>query len=252
MIVERHDIQYREEKLNGYLYLPEDEEQLPLVIRLNGMPGTDPEKEKERLAPDFTKNKFAYFAFDYTGVRSSTGHYEYYFSQENINKVITELSKHPKVDSSRIGLFGESFGGAMAICHAARDRRIKCLAIRSPIYDTEKVPKMKIFDGMAQMWQRDKHMRIPKVQDLKKEFQYQVKYYNPMKLAENLQVPISIITGDKDEILSEKQIQKLYDKIPANLDKDYKIVEGANHNFSKPQNFTVMKKFILNFFKKKM
>ncbi len=247
MKTEKHEIQFREEKINGFLYLPDKEEQVPLVIRLNGMPGTDPKKEKERLAPSFTSKNFAYFAFDYTGVRSSTGLYSYYYSQENINKIISYLAQHPKIDSSRIGLFGESFGGAMALCHATRDRRIKCLAIRSPVYDTEKIPRMKIFDGLAQLWQRDKQMRLPKV-DLKKGFLNQSKHYNPMKLAQHLKIPTSIITGDKDEVLSEKQIQKLYNKIPSNIDKEFKIVEGANHNFSKAKDFGIMKKYVLNFF----
>lgn len=247
--VEKREIQFREDKIKGYLYLPKKEEQHPLIIRLNGMPGTDPKKEKERIASSFTDNKIAYFAFDYTGVRSSSGEYEYYFSHENINRIVTDLAQHPRIDSSRIGLFGESFGGAMALCHSVRDRRIKCLAIRSPVYDTEKIPKLKIFDGMAQLWQRDKQMRIPKVQDLKKEFLSQVKLYNPMKLASSLQIPIRVITGNKDEVLSEKGIQKLYEKIPSELDKDFKIVEGANHNFSKQEDFDYMKNYIIDFFK---
>ena len=251
MKIEKHEIPFREETINGYLYLPKKEEQVPLVVRLNGMPGTDPKKEKERLAPAFTGKNLAYFAFDYTGVRSSTGLYEYYHSHENINKIISYLSQHPKIDSSRIGLFGESFGGAMALSHATRDRRVRCLAIRSPVYDTEKIPKMKIFDGLAQLWQRDKQMRLPKV-DLKKEFQNQSKHYNPMKLARNLNIPIRIITGDKDEILSEKHIQKLYDKIPSNIDKEFKIVTGANHNFSKVKNFGIMRKYILDFFEERL
>ncbi|MCG3216153.1 MAG: prolyl oligopeptidase family serine peptidase [Candidatus Heimdallarchaeota archaeon] len=247
MKVEGHEIPFREERIDGYLYLPEKEEQSPLIIALNGMPGLDPIKEKDRLAPIFTKSKFAYFAFDYTGVRKSSGLYEYYYSHENINKIISYLSKHPKIDSSRIGLFGESFGGAMALSHATRDKRIRCLAIRSPVYDTEKIPRLKIFEGLAQLWQRDKQMRIRYV-NLKKEFQQQSKLYNPMKLAPLLQVPIRVITGDKDEILSEKQIQKFFDKIPSNLDKKFMIVEGANHNFSKPKDFEIMKDFILDFF----
>ena len=251
MKIEKHEIQFREEKIKGFLYLPDKEKQVPLIVRLNGMPGTDPRKEEERLAPDFTGKNFAYFAFDYTGVRSSTGLYEYFYSHENINKIISYLSQHPRIDSSRIGLFGESFGGAMALSHATRDQRVKCLAIRSPVYDTEKIPKMKIFDGLSQLWQRDKQMRLPKV-DLKKEFQNQSKHYNPMKLAHNLKIPTRVITGDKDEILSDKQIQKLYNKIPSNIDKEFKIVQGANHNFSKVKDFGIMKKYILNFFKEKL
>jgi len=91
--IEHSDINFREETLNGVLYLPENKDPSPLIIHLNGMPGIEPEKEGERFAQDFSDNGFAFYAFDYSGVRNSTGLYEYYYSQENINRVVFGLSE---------------------------------------------------------------------------------------------------------------------------------------------------------------
>ena len=45
MIIEHGDINFRDETINGVLYLPETREPSPLIIHLNGMPGLEPENE---------------------------------------------------------------------------------------------------------------------------------------------------------------------------------------------------------------
>ncbi|MHA1198771.1 MAG: alpha/beta hydrolase [Candidatus Heimdallarchaeaceae archaeon] len=248
MKIEHSDINFREETINGVLYLPEDKKPSPLIVHLNGMPGLEPEKEGERFAQDMVDNGFAYYAFDYTGVRNSTGTFEYYYSQENINQVISYLVHHPKIDPTQIALIGESFGGAMAISHTARDPRIKCLAIRSPVYDTDKVVKLKIFDGLSQLWKRSKQMRFPEVH-LKNWFKEQSSQYNPSKLISNINCPVRFITGTKDEILDLDQVEQFYRKLSPDIDKEMKIVEKADHNFSDTKHFEIMKTYIVEFFK---
>ena len=48
MISETLSLAYRNEQIAGILFLPEGEQIFPLVIRLNGLPGNAPEKEKNR------------------------------------------------------------------------------------------------------------------------------------------------------------------------------------------------------------
>jgi len=240
-------IQFRKELINGMLFLPDSKKPAPLVLHLNGMPGFEPEEEETRFARYFTLKNYAYFAFDYVGVRQSTGLFEYIYSHENINLVLSKLVHHPRIDPSRIGLLGESFGGAMALCHTSRDDRIRCLAIRSPVYDTEEIPKMKMFDELIQLWRTSTQMRFPRI-NLKRSFLFQSRHYNPMKQALYIICPVRIITGDRDEIVPVKKIEKLYDKIPDKTDKEMRIVPGANHKFSKTKDFEIMKNYFLQFF----
>ncbi len=240
-------IQFRKELINGMLFLPDSKKPAPLVLHLNGMPGFEPEKEETRFAIFFTLKNYAYFAFDYVGVRQSTGLFEYIYSQENINLVLSKLVHHPRINPSRIGLLGESFGGAMALCHTSRDDRIRCLAIRSPVYDTEEIPKMKMFDGLVQLWRASKQMRFPRI-NLRNSFLFQSRHYNPMKQALHLKCPVRIITGDRDDIVPVEKIEKLYAKIPDKIDKEMRIVPGADHKFSKTKDFEIMKDYFSRFF----
>ncbi len=251
MKIEYTDINFRNETINGVLYLPNKNKPAPLVIHLNGMPGLEPETEGERFAKELNHFGIAYYAFDYTGVRNSSGIFEYYYSQENINKIISYLVHHPKVLPNKIALLGESFGGAMALCHAVRDSRVQCLAIRSPVYDTKQIPNLKIFDGLSLMWKQSKLMRFPEV-NLKTFFKKQSSHYNPTKLISQLKCPVRMITGTKDEILDAKEIEKWFKKLPGDLDKDLQIIENADHNFSNKVHFQKMKNYVIDFFKQQL
>ena len=60
MKIEHTDINFRGETINGVLYLPESKNPSPLILHLNGMPGLEPEQERERFAQDMIENGFAY------------------------------------------------------------------------------------------------------------------------------------------------------------------------------------------------
>ncbi|MFX1455622.1 MAG: alpha/beta hydrolase family protein [Promethearchaeota archaeon] len=247
------DLKVRTETLHSILYLPESENQhvlangsLPLVIRVNGMPGKSPEEDEQRFAKYFVKKDIAYFTYDHQGVRTSTGIFTYYDAQANIEQVIDHLVHNPKIDPLKIGLLGESFGGAMALCHAARDNRVKCLAIRSPVFDTEIIPNNPLFKFFIRALTRNKEMRFPEV-DYRIAYSEQTVHFNPRELAKLLKKPFYLIAGNKDALFPEKGFYELYEKVASEV-KNIEILDGANHNFTNKNHFKVMCEKITNFF----
>jgi len=248
------EINVRSETLHSILYLPETKNHktnannhLPLVIRVNGMPGKSPEEDEQRFAHYFVENNIAYFTYDHQGVRTSTGIFSYYDAQANIEKVIDQLVHYPKINPLKIGLLGESFGGAMALCHAVRDNRVKCLAIRSPVFDTEVIPKNPLFKFFIRALTRNKEMRFPEV-DYKEEYSKQTKQFNPKKLANYLIKPFYLIAGNKDALFPENGFHQLFNKVKSE-EKKIEILEGANHNFTDKNHFQMMCEKIINFFR---
>ncbi len=242
-------IEFRQETVHGILYLPNENNEYPLVIHLNGMPGFAPEKEKNRLAPILTNEGIAFFSFDYIGVRKSTGTFSYLLAQETIDAVITELVQQPNIIPNKIGLYAESFGGAMGICTACRDPRIRCLFLRSPVFDTNYVVNLDIFEELAHIWRRNNQMRIPKNGNLRELFKQESIQYNPMNLVDNLSIPVFVMGGSKDEILPDDGFKELYDKIPAESAKGYEIIQGADHNFTNKNHFEILKERIGEFYR---
>jgi len=246
-------INVRSETLHSILFLPDtnngksnNNNSFPLVIRVNGMPGKSPEEDGQRFAHYFVDNNIAYFTYDHQGVRTSTGIFSYYDAQANIEKVIDQLVQYPNINPLKIGLLGESFGGAMALCHTVRDKRVKCLAIRSPVFDTEIVPKNPLFKFFIRALTRNKEMRFPDV-DFKEAYAEQTKQFNPKRLAKNLTKPFYLIAGNKDALFPEKGFHQLFNKVKSK-EKKIEILDGANHNFTDKNHFKLMCKKINDFF----
>jgi dipeptidyl aminopeptidase/acylaminoacyl peptidase len=240
------DIKIRSEILHGILYSPDIEDpnknengSFPLVIRVNGMPGKSPEEDEQRFVQYFIEKRIAYFTFDHQGVRTSSGIFTYYDAQANLERVIDLLIHHPKINPLKIGLLGESFGGAMAFCHTLRDNRVRCLAIRSPVFD----PLFKFF---IKALTRNKEMRFPDV-DFKKAYAEQTKQYNPNRLANKLIKPFYLIAGNKDALFPEHGFHQLFNKVKSE-DKKIEIIDGANHNFTNENHFQMMCEKIVDFF----
>ncbi|MFW9873533.1 MAG: alpha/beta hydrolase family protein [Candidatus Thorarchaeota archaeon] len=247
------EIEIRTEILQGILYLPDIKDaqifsinNFPLIIRVNGMPGKSPEEDELRFAYHFVNNNMAYFTYDHQGVRRSTGIFTYHGAQANIEQVINQLVYHPEIDPLRIGLLGESFGGAMAFCHAVRDKRVQCLAICSPVFDTEIIPKNPLFKFFIKALTRNKEMRFPDG-DLKIKYAEQTRQYNPDRLADILIKPFYIIVGNKDVLFPEYGFHQLFNKVKSK-NKKIDIIEGANHNFTDKNHFKRMCENLIDFF----
>lgn len=252
------DLEIRNEQIHGILYIPDNSSStidinsprtmiFPLIIHVNGMPGTSPEEEKIRFAEQFTALNMAYFCYDHQGVRESTGIFTYFSAQANIEAIIDFLVHHPSIDPTRIGLFGESFGGAMTLCHCARDSRIKSLGVRSPVFDTEIIPTYSFFDDLLKIWTRNKQMRFPPGNHLKQVYISQTAHYNPMKMVRNIHQPMVLIAGGKDELLQVEGFHKLFEKI-ASTEKKLHVFPKANHNFTYDTDFKQMQTLLFEFF----
>lgn len=250
MRTQKIELNYYGEYIDHNLFLPEEKGNYPLIIHLNGMPGHSPTEQKERLGADIVKEGYAFFAFDYPGVRKSTGTYSYYAAHGIIDKILAKLVKHEEIDPSKIGLLGESFGGAKSICYTARDERVKALAVRSPVYDTNYVVELPVFDVLAKIWRRNNQMRFPD-DDLRKLFRIQARQFNPKVLIKEIKVPIFVMAGGKDEILAKEGFEKLQTSINGKPSEFY-MIEEADHNFTNKEHFSMFKEKAIAFFNKQL
>lgn len=126
------------------LYLPDtiqDDDCLAGIILCHGFAGI-----KELLIPafarEFSKNNFASLTFDYRGFGGSEGTRGRLVPIEQVTDIrnaITFMQSLEQVDSTRIGLWGTSYGGAHVIPAAALDSRIRCIVSQLPFADGERV-----------------------------------------------------------------------------------------------------------------
>jgi len=154
-------------KLIGDFYLPEtltDGTKLPSVVLCHGFAGI-----REILLPPYAEllaqNGFAALVFDYRGFGDSEGERGRLVPAEqvvDIRNAITFMETLPQVDSSRIGLWGTSFGGANAIYTAAIDKRVKCISVQITFGSGERMvaggmnaeEREKLIGTLQKAWQR--------------------------------------------------------------------------------------------------
>ncbi|GAA3089762.1 alpha/beta hydrolase [Streptosporangium carneum] len=121
----------------GDLYLPDTvSADSPAPALVLGHSGVMVKEALRHFAPYFTEAGFVVLAIDYRTVGASEGeprgldHPER--QVEDFRSAISYLHTRPEVQPERIGLWGVSVGGSVALQAAVLDRRAKCVVVQSP------------------------------------------------------------------------------------------------------------------------
>lgn len=123
MTVEQVAVEAGADTVHGYLCLPTQDEPAPVVIVTNGLEGT----VQELLVPLLRYHASGLGVL----VMEMPGSYAYVHrmspeSEYVYQRVIDTVTADPRVDPSRVGIVGVSFGGYWAARMAAADRRLAC------------------------------------------------------------------------------------------------------------------------------
>lgn len=249
------------------LYLPGTAaagQRLPGVILCHGFAGI-----RTILLPPYAeelvRSGFAALLFDYRGFGDSEGERGRLVPAEqrvDIRNALTFLQSLDEVDPERIGLWGTSFGGANAICTAAVDKRVRCLAVQITFGSGERMvgagmsdqEKQKLHATLAKAWQRavvrNKPMMLAMEQILTDEDsrafyektvaehpEFRTKLplttiresleYCPEDAVGSVHVPIMFIGATDDIVCPVAETHILYEK--ANEPRGLMIIEGARH-----------------------
>jgi hypothetical protein len=129
--------------LTGQLYLPVHAGEWPLVILVHGgFNETELIMQAPRYyAPRLAHCGFATYVYWKRGTGSSGGVYADATNDDFIDDIVNiaeALSKHPRIDSKKIGAFGGSAGGLLAPVAAARSKRLSfVISTSGPIVPAE-------------------------------------------------------------------------------------------------------------------
>jgi len=237
------------ETIRGHLLLPSRlNDRHPAIIKCHGLPGSP--NQVSGIASELAQAGFVVLTFNFRGIRHSNGLFSYAGEIIDAGNGISFLEGLNYVDRNRIAIYGASFGGAVAICRAAIDMRITCIAVRAPVYDTER-----FIEKLTQNYS-PKSILIElsgAVHGIKKEnfwicFRKNVKMYNPMDLVSKISPrALLVVTGDEDKIIGLDGVKDLFER--AKEPKTLKIVSGADHKLSNPIIFQQTNKIIIEWFR---
>lgn len=121
----------------GDLYLPEGRSNLPALVLATGFAGV--KQSSEAAGRFFAEAGYAALAIDYRTFGASEGEprgQSFPLRQvEDVRNAISYLETCAEVDGDRIGIWGTSFGGGIALYAGAVDRRAKVVLSQIPVVD---------------------------------------------------------------------------------------------------------------------
>lgn len=196
------------------------------VIMINGFGGTKDKEHRINRATFFAENGFRVVRYDYRGLGESGP------GKKSLTVDFNDLISIIDHFRCEVGLFGESWGGILALLGAARNKQVKAIVGRVPVVDVEHFSK------------KGRVLELPYLAD---NFLEDLLSYNTYEEVKKRQVPTLLFVGSKDPACPPEFTKKLYEI----LNEPKKLVEfPAGHFFSEGEFYEKTSQESLEWFKK--
>lgn len=264
MAIETRDVEFYsgpQTRLSGRMYLPENAGGAPgpAVVFCHGFGGT-----KDGTPPGLSRllagRGYRVLTFDYRGFGTSGGPRGRLVPAEQVEDAVhalTFLAQQPGVDTGRIGLYGTSFGGGVAVLAAVRSPLVRALTVTVSVtsgsrwlqsmmrfYEFKEMQERamqaiarKAATGEIEMGDRaDIMIPDPVTREVYKdaipmatETFYHVLHHEPVLEAHKVRIPVQVMTVKSDVLVNPQQSVELYERLagPKTLH-----IFDAGHHFS--------------------
>jgi alpha-beta hydrolase superfamily lysophospholipase len=238
--------------LKGNFLVPEGERSFPGICKFHGLPGSP--DQVSGIASRLAAAGFVVLTFDFRGFRRSEGLFSLANEVEDARNAASHLLRFKKVMKGWIGVYGASYGGAVAVLAAARDTRIGAVCIRAPVYDTLEFARSpliqpaveyilgnfpNVMHGLSNAETRER-LLDGMVEDAKK--------LNPAAEIQQISPrPFLIVTGDADKEIKLDGVRRFYES--AKQPKKLVVIEGADHELTNPKALKETNETVVAWFK---
>lgn len=189
-----------------------------------------------------TERGIATFRFDFFGQGESQGPFKDLTNTLAVGQTMAALDLLRHKAYRRMGLMGSSFGGLVAILTAAQRPDLACLALKCPVVDFAE--ELRLEFGEAEMAQWKATDTIPNIMGGASRIALGYAFYEDSlrqvayEPARSITAPTLIVQGDRDEHVPLHQSRQLYDAL--RVDKQFHMLPGADHQFTRREDFTRM------------
>ena len=150
------------------------------------------------------------------------------YEQQYVDEVLEDVSKYISIDEP-LYMWGMSLGGAFAISSVVHSKyKFKAMVLVSTFDSLDKVLKEKSKKIFGDFFGRLLYKGLEK--SLAFFYDFHPNEVNSVKIAETLALPLYMVHGKKDELISHIQGKKLFDAFASKKKKFYLDEEGDHHN----------------------
>jgi dipeptidyl aminopeptidase/acylaminoacyl peptidase len=148
----------------------------------------------------------------------------------------------------KIGLVGSSFGGFASLTAASKTADLYLLALKSPVSDYKGFISSHQNREEIEKWKKRGFMDYASADGQKIKINYaffeDAEKITGYDAARKIKIPALIVHGDSDEAVPVGQSKKLATLIRSC---SLKIIKGADHRYSKPEDFKKMLYLVSDF-----
>lgn len=214
-MIESFRVRSGEYSLSGILVIPDKAGKFPCVALSHGLISSKESSKYVYLAERLCAVGIAACRFDYHGCGESEGNISettLTIRIRNLESILGYVTRNASVDGTRLAILGGSFGGSAALVEAAKDPRIRCVAL----------------------WATP-HMLDEKQDDTISGIEFKPAIYHDFStydlLSEARKVSRALVVhGELDEVVPWSEGKAIYDNLQA--PKRFELIEGADHTFT--------------------
>ncbi len=201
------------------------------------------------IIKSLVRRSIAVFIFDYSDTGLSDGStYDVTptAASKELNQVICLVKKSNKIDPSRIGLLGSSFGGLASLLYVAQNNNIKALALKSPVSDYCEVRRLEIGDEGIQLWKKQGWYVFKSGIKATYKFYLDCKSIDIVNLSKKVNLPCLIVHGKADVETPAEQSLSLARYLSGDV--VLYLLSGGDHNYQTGNSLIDSTKMIVNWF----
>jgi len=239
------------DKLCGVLSVPKNHDGR-IVIMAHGFASSKDSKTYTTLEGSINELGIATFRFDFWARGESEGNFAEVTISGGVDDVLQAIEFVKEKGFSRIGIFGNSYGGISSVLAASKSIELEFLILSSAVADYVDQKNYTLTKDQLAEW-KEKGFRMHSdskdhsdrlnytmLEDAKNNIAYDI--------ADKVKIPVLLIHGDKDEDVPVQHSKKMHKLLP---NSKLELVKGANHGYtSKLEHFQKRLDFTIAFIKR--
>ena len=217
-------------------------------ILCHGFSSSKESKTNIRLEEILNNSQISTFRLDFFGHGESEGKFEEITISEASDDVLSAVRFLKESGDIKIGLVGSSFGGMASLIAASKTRDISFLALKSPVSDYIGRLVARYDEETIQSWKDKRILSVntSEGEELRLNYSFfeDAERINVYACCEKITIPTLIVHGSEDETIPLEQSRKASAYMK---NCRLKIIRGADHRYTKPDDFEKMLDLISEF-----
>lgn len=226
-------------KVPAYLYLPPGEGPFPVVVRIHGGPESQA-RPWFSYTSQYEVNELG-CAVIYPNVRGSSGFGKSYLKMDNgflredsvkdIGALLDWIAEHPKLDETRVGVTGGSYGGYMALASLVHySDRLRCGI------DGVGISNFVTFLENTKDYRRDLR-RVEYGDERDPAMRAHLQKISPTNNVDRINAPLLVVQGANDPRVPESEASQIVAAVRAKgKEAWYLLARDEGHGFAKKSN----------------